>query len=504
MTTNGQINRHWLHVSFHFGVDCLIFLLAFWVGTLLRFDHPAQELRTFWSYWPGMIIGSLAMASAAYIFGLYSPISSVRGMFKRVLMLLMCFGIACFIMIGVGYVDMTSRIGRGVMLISAVFAGVGLYLHHAWIHQWIASAKEHIAFLLASPEDEAELELFRSLHHSQLDFVGVVCRDASHFRHRSDVLGDFTEIERIVSEHDISRFLVANHAIHEEETCRTLRTLRYSGVSVVPLISLCEEAEQFVPLELVTNDWLLHASGSPHMLYIRKLKRGLDIAVSLLGLLLLSPILLLGILAVRLTSEGPIFYKQVRCGRFGRLFQVIKLRTMRVDAEKNGAVWASNNDKRVTPVGGFLRKYRIDEIPQLFNVLRGEMSFVGPRPERPEFTDQLASQIPFFKERLLVQPGITGWAQVCFPYGSTVEDAKRKLEYDLYYMKHMSPFLDVFILLDTVRIIICGGLGDKVKSERPFTQALSQFAAARVPRKHTPATASTAQALEGTEAMPAA
>jgi len=145
---------------------------------------------------------------------------------------------------------------------------------------------------------------------------------------------------------------------------------------------------------------------------------------------------------------------------------------MRVDAERHGAVWSSTGrDPRVTPVGAFLRKYRIDEIPQIFNVLRGEMSFVGPRPERPEFTARLDEAIPFNRERLMVQPGITGWAQVNFPYGASVEDAMRKLEYDLYYLKHMGIFLDLFILLDTVRIVLKGGLQQRTAPDRPRLSA---------------------------------
>jgi lipopolysaccharide/colanic/teichoic acid biosynthesis glycosyltransferase len=161
---------------------------------------------------------------------------------------------------------------------------------------------------------------------------------------------------------------------------------------------------------------------------------------------------------VRLTSQGPIFYRQVRSGRYGKDFEVLKLRTMRVDAEAHGAQWASGRkDSRLTPVGGLLRTFRIDEIPQLWNILQGDMSFVGPRPERPEFVETLSAEIPFFEERLLVQPGLTGWAQVCYPYGASVDDARRKLEYDLYYMKHMSLMLDLFILLDTVRTVVRGG-----------------------------------------------
>jgi lipopolysaccharide/colanic/teichoic acid biosynthesis glycosyltransferase len=227
----------------------------------------------------------------------------------------------------------------------------------------------------------------------------------------------------------------------------------------MPLISLCEELFHCVPLELVTSEWLMNASASPHIFYLKKFKRAFDIITAAAGLVLLAPIFAAGALGVRVTSRGPVLYRQVRVGRFGREFQVLKLRTMRVDAEQNGAVWASAGDSRVTPVGAFLRKYRIDEIPQLINVLRGEMSLVGPRPERPEFIDLLAAAIPHFRERLMVQPGITGWAQVNYPYGATLDDSVRKLEYDLYYTKHMSLFLDAFSLLDTVRIILCGGKG---------------------------------------------
>ena len=211
------------------------------------------------------------------------------------------------------------------------------------------------------------------------------------------------------------------------------------------------------------------------MLYIKKVKRLFDIVVSIAGLILSAPLLLAAMVAVKVTSAGPVFYRQVRSGRFGRQVNVTKLRTMRVDAEKGGAVWSTENDPRVTPVGRILRKYRIDEIPQLFHVLMGTMSFVGPRPERPEMIEKLATSIPYYQERLMVQPGITGWAQVNYPYGSSVEDARRKLEYDLYYMKNMSVFLDLFILLDTVRIVIRGGANDSLTRTEERSKAMQEF-----------------------------
>ena len=200
------------------------------------------------------------------------------------------------------------------------------------------------------------------------------------------------------------------------------------------------------------------------MLYIKKVKRLFDIVCSIVGLILGAPLVALAALAIRLTSPGPIFYRQTRAGRFGREFQMIKLRTMNVNAEKDGIRWSGRGDLRVTFVGRFLRRYRIDEIPQLWQVLCGHLSFVGPRPERPELIETLATEIPYYQERTMVQPGITGWAQVSYPYGASVADSRRKLEYDLYYMKHMSFSLDVFILLDTVRIVLLGGAAPNVRA----------------------------------------
>jgi exopolysaccharide biosynthesis polyprenyl glycosylphosphotransferase len=283
-------------------------------------------------------------------------------------------------------------------------------------------------------------------------------------------LGAIANLAEIAEKENLQRILCTNREINNPFLCRQICQLRYSGVTVMSLVSVCEEVYHCVPVDLITPEWLLHASGLPHMLYLRKLKRGFDVVCSALGLLLLGPIALAGMLLISVTSPGPVLYRQKRVGRFGRIFEIVKLRTMAVDAEKDGAVWARQNDNRVTAVGRFLRKYRIDEIPQLINVLRGEMSFVGPRPERPEFIESLAQSIPYYMERLMVQPGITGWAQVNYPYGASVEDARRKLEYDLYYTKHMSLFLDVFSLLDTVRIIVRGGLRNpQVDPWRPWS-----------------------------------
>jgi exopolysaccharide biosynthesis polyprenyl glycosylphosphotransferase len=186
-------------------------------------------------------------------------------------------------------------------------------------------------------------------------------------------------------------------------------------------------------------------------------RRVLSIFISLIGLLLTLPLLPFIMLAIRLDSKGPVFYTQTRVGKGGKLFKVVKFRTMRQDAESGtGAQWAANNDPRVTRVGKFLRTSRLDEIPQLWCVLKGDMAFVGPRPERPEFIEELSKKIPYYGVRHMVRPGVTGWAQVKYKYGSTIEDAREKLQYDLFYIKNASIGLDLLIMFQTVKIVLLG------------------------------------------------
>ncbi len=196
--------------------------------------------------------------------------------------------------------------------------------------------------------------------------------------------------------------------------------------------------------------------GCKKSIYNIKVKRVLDIIFSLLGLLISLVITIPVAILIKLESKGPIFYRQKRVGLNNNIFECIKFRSMTVDAEKYGAIWASKNDSRVTRVGKIIRKLRIDEIPQMWNVLKGEMSFIGPRPERPEFVYQLEKKIPYYNLRHSVKPGITGWAQVCYPYGASEEDALEKLKYDLYYIKNLSLFLDFQILLKTAKVVLLG------------------------------------------------
>ena len=237
---------------------------------------------------------------------------------------------------------------------------------------------------------------------------------------------------------------------------KDLLRIKTTGVHVNEISTFLERETGRVDLDSVSPSWLIFSDGfSSGRMLSSMFKRLFDISASLLLLILALPLILLGALAVKLDSKGPAFYRQRRVGLYGTGFDIIKLRSMRIDAEVAGqAVWAEKDDPRITRVGRFLRKTRIDELPQCWSVLKGEMSFVGPRPERPQFVEDLEQKLNYYAERHMVKPGITGWAQINYPYGASIEDARQKLEYDLYYAKNYSPFLDLLILLQTLRVVL--------------------------------------------------
>jgi exopolysaccharide biosynthesis polyprenyl glycosylphosphotransferase len=221
---------------------------------------------------------------------------------------------------------------------------------------------------------------------------------------------------------------------------------------------LFEKLTGRIPIETIRPKALLFAKGfNKHNFLEIRVSRAFAIALSFLGLILCMPLLLVVALAIRIESEGPILFRQERVGRDGAVFNILKFRSMRMNAEKsNSPQWASINDPRVTRVGSIIRKLRIDEIPQLVNILRGDMNFVGPRPERPYFVDMLKDQIPYYNLRHSLLPGLTGWAQVCYPYGASIDDQKAKLEFDLFYLKNASFAFDIAILFETVRTVLLG------------------------------------------------
>ena len=358
-------------------------------------------------------------------------------------------------------------LSRGVFLIGMLLAGAFLVLGRKLLDSvWqLTAIVQHVAILGNGP---LAMDVARGLtNRSDLNIklegfvnpTGSARQDATLMGF--PVLGSTADLGAVASRCNLSRIVVALEDSRGVLPTRELVSLRVRGLRIDDAATALSALTGRISLRAVKPSWFVFSEGFHRSRWNEVLKRALDLTLGILGLLLSLPLMVLVGLAVRLDSVGPVFYRQTRIGHKNRCFELLKFRSMAVDAEAHsGAQWASKNDPRATRVGRFIRKYRLDEIPQFINVIRGDMSFVGPRPERPCFVEELREQIPYYDERHSVRPGITGWAQVQFSYGASVEDAVRKLEYDLFYLKNMSLMFDFAIAFQTIRIVI-GGHGGR-------------------------------------------
>jgi sugar transferase (PEP-CTERM system associated) len=282
----------------------------------------------------------------------------------------------------------------------------------------------------------------------------MLARDEAHVEPRAGVIGTYRELLFLVTREHIQTVLVAYPDRRGTLPVEQLLEVKFRGVEVEEGVAFYERETGKIFVHELKPSQLIFAEGFRVRPATRRLKRLLDVVIAAIGLVLAAPLMLLTAIAVAIDSPGPILYRQVRAGELCRPFTLYKFRSMRVDAERFGAKFAEERDPRVTRVGRFIRATRIDELPQLYNVLRGEMSMVGPRPERPVFIEQLEQQVPYFKQRLYVKPGVTGHAQVRCRYGATAEDHLEKLQYDLYYIKSFSVLFDLSIILDTIKVVL--------------------------------------------------
>jgi sugar transferase (PEP-CTERM system associated) len=276
---------------------------------------------------------------------------------------------------------------------------------------------------------------------------------------RERLLHSRVSLLELARELHVDEIVVAMDDRRREFPVQELLDCRLNGVDIVDIVTFLERETGKVRLDVLNPSWMIFSDGFRRDVLRLSSERAFDVIASSALLLITWPLILLAGLAIKLEDGfmAPVFYRQKRVGYEGKLFQVIKFRSMRPDAERDGhARWAAQGDARITKVGGFIRKYRLDELPQLLNVLKGDMSFVGPRPERPEFVAELNERIPYYRERHSVKPGITGWAQLCYPYGSSEHDATEKLQYDLYYVKNHSLLFDLMILLQTAEVVLWG------------------------------------------------
>jgi len=353
-------------------------------------------------------------------------------------------------------------IGRGVFLIAAALV-ISLILVWRLVFTWFSknvAPRERLLLVGTNPASiELARELFERRHEIGVEIAGFIDPDPSRVGApvlNPGVIGTIDDIPALVERLRIDRVVVSLTDARGRLPMDRLLDIRLkSGVSFDHLASVYEEYTGKIAVENLRPSWLIFSDGFRKTRVSMAAKRMFDVTLSLAGLIVSLPLMALVALAVKATSSGPVLYRQERVGLNGRIFVVLKVRTMRQDAEAaTGPVWSRPNDARVTPIGSFLRRARLDEIPQLWNVLCGEMSFVGPRPERPSFVEQLTAQIPFYGQRHVVKPGLTGWAQVRYTYGASVEDAIEKLQYDLYYIKNLSFALDLVIVLETIKTVL--------------------------------------------------
>ncbi len=353
-------------------------------------------------------------------------------------------------------------VGRGVFMLAA---GMIVTLVFGWrvAFEWTNRRVGPRERLLLVGTGEGAIRLARELYERTdlaVEIVGFIDPDPARVGApviNPGVIGTVEDIPAIVRARGVDQVVVSLSDARGKLPMDKLLEMKLDGVRFEHLASVYEKYTGKIAVDNLRPSWLIFSEGFRKSRLQDTAKRVLDVVLALIGLVLALPLMLLSALAIKLSSPGPVFYQQERVGQHGRVFTIHKLRSMQEDAEKHtGAVWAEAGDKRVTRVGRFLRRSRLDELPQLWNVFCGHMSFVGPRPERPEFVSSLTRDIPYYGQRHTVRPGLTGWAQVRYTYGASVEDALQKLQYDLYYIKNRSLALDLFILAKTIKTVLMG------------------------------------------------
>ena len=407
----------------------------------------------------GATIFSLVMALMYAIVGLYrpTPISAVSAVGRTVFALLVGAYLTSLSLRTVadrGYIEQLLPAALTYLVVGLVFVRAGMVVMRR------VAPLPRVLIVGINPEALALAQDLKSSRRGGRDVVGLypavvdgagTAVEVAGMR----VFGRNQPITELVSRYDVQEIIVAARerrggGVPMDE----LLACRISGIPVMDLAAYTESARGGVPIDSLKGSWLVYGHGFVQGQMRQALKRAFDILSSTLLLVVVSPLMLLTAIAIKLESPGPVLYRQERVGLRGRSFMCTKFRSMCVDAEGDGvARWASKNDPRVTRIGAFLRKSRIDELPQLWSVFTGEMSLVGPRPERPAFVEELKRQIPFYEIRHTVKPGITGWAQVRYRYGESMDDAKRKHQFDLYYVKNNSLLLDLLVLVETVSVI---------------------------------------------------
>jgi exopolysaccharide biosynthesis polyprenyl glycosylphosphotransferase len=445
--------------------DILIAFACFLVSGYFFHDGDFSIYLLYEGGFANLSLAVTSLIAVLYFQDLYAPAAlAARGRSLLVQQIVLAIGGLFISQALLAYIDRGLMTSRYVLLTGSVLY---LIVEPLWRRTFASSisrnlGRDRLLFLGSSETIQSVIQWVLAHPELGMSCVGVIDDEKPVGTEvaGAKVLGSIQDLEAIISEKAVDRIVVGMTERRARLPMETLLNLRFSGVQIEEVARTYETVFGRVCVQDLRPSQLIFGTDlgpRPRSLRIQVLY---SMLIAGIALLVVSPLLLLVAIAVKLTSRGPVLFRQTRTGMHGIPFTVYKFRSMVADAEaKTGAVWASRSDPRVTTVGRFIRKTRLDELPQLFNVLRGEMSIVGPRPERPEFVQTLSELIPFYRQRHYVRPGITGWAQINYKYGETVQDTIVKLEYDLYYIKNVSLSLDVFIMFHTVKVMLFSGMG---------------------------------------------
>lgn len=446
--------------------EAILILIGLTLGARFRFvtsDPEFQNYTQIPKFACEAVIVIVVVQTCFYYSDLYSMVQ-IRHQRQEFLSICQALGGALLVLGVIYYVFPNMVLGRGVFFIGMSVASALVIITRVLVdHTWQATRPHRRILIIGTGElaSTAARELTRrtDLH---VELVGMVSEPSpvpkpAETGPSIPILGAISSIESVTQEHKITHIVVALSDRRGVLPTRELVRLRVQGIRIEDAHATMSALTGRVSLKTVKPSWFVFCEGFHRSRLTITAKRFIDLTLSSIALVITLPIMGAVSLAIKLESHGPVIYRQTRVGNRGECFNLLKFRSMKADAESyHRPLWAAHKDPRITRVGGVLRKYRLDELPQLVNILRGEMSLVGPRPERPSFVAMLRNEIPYYDERHSVRPGLTGWAQVRYGYGASVEDALRKLEYDLFYLQNMSIWFDIAILFDTVRVVFTG------------------------------------------------
>lgn len=441
-------------------MESLFILGTVIVGAYLKFYLSGSNFMDNEGLWTKALFIVITIQLSLYYFNLYE-IRVFRSSVELTIRLLQSLGVSSILLALGYYIFPNLIIERGILLYSLFLIGIIIVLWRLFYNRILKSRQLSQRVMIIGTGNLAKNIAKEIVEKGDTGFkiIGFISESPERLGEKlvnPSIIGDQSQILDIALRDRVDRIIVALEERRGNFPVAQLLNCKMRGILIEDGVNFYEHLTGRLQVESLRPSFLIFSEGFKKPKLTMWLKRLIGITLSLIGLTLLAP--LIGVLSIliKIDSRGPIFYKQERVGEGGKIFKLIKFRSMVTDAETNGPVWADKDDKRITRVGKWMRKWRFDEIPQMFNVLKGDMSFVGPRPERPFFVEKLRKEIPFYDQRHFVKPGITGWAQIKYRYGASKDDALEKLKYDLYYIKNLSPFFDLLIIFETIKVVLLG------------------------------------------------